>query len=113
MRTHMDCLILINHLKDVSLNIWDRPCIALTWKLLLVAEALVSNSSSHTTHPASLENKKPGGNGKVDADAFVASPSAACRCLIQTHEHTHTLHCTTHPMRAATTLVACLLQPPG
>jgi hypothetical protein len=66
----MDCLILINHLKDVSL------------KLLLVAEALVSNSSSHTTHPASLENKRPGGNGKVDADAFVASPSATCRCLI-------------------------------
>jgi len=69
---------------------WDRHCIAFTWKLLLVAEeALVSGS--HTTHPR--WKKKPGGNGKVDAvaDAF-ASPSAACRCLIQTHEHTHTLH---------------------
>ena len=37
MRTHMDCLILINHLKDVVAE-YMGSAIAFTWKLLQVAE---------------------------------------------------------------------------
>jgi len=52
----MYCLILINHLKDVSLNIWDG----------MGPEALVL-AAANTTRSILAGNKKPGGNGKVDA----------------------------------------------